>query len=207
MWTALQPLFQPGHFFAPQQVHFAAPTSSNKPSQESSKEKAKGKTKPKPKAADWSVEETKHLLHAWAPCFERLKGSSTRMCTAIWNEIYEDFKSSCDESERTLLQVKKRQQNLEYEFKQLKLKSSKTGKEGLNKIKENFPYYSIFDETMGYRDSVDPPKMNIESSSFVPSVSDAVSTPQPTSSGAKERKESSASTARKTTTNLQQVLA
>ena len=129
------------------------------------------------------------------------------MCTAIWNEIYEDFKSSCDENERTLLQVKKRQQNLEYEFKQLKLKSSKTGEEGLNKIKENFPYYGIFDETMGYCDSVDPPKMKIESSSFIPSVSDAVSTPQPTSSGAKERKESSASTARKTTTNLQPVLA
>ena len=46
----MQPLFQPGHFFAPQQVHFAAPTSSNKPSQESSKEKANEKTKPKPKA-------------------------------------------------------------------------------------------------------------------------------------------------------------
>ena len=109
------------------------------------------------------------------------------MRTAIWNVIYEDFKSSCDESECTLPQVKKRQQNLEYEFKQLKLKSSKTGEEGLNKIKENFPYYSIFDKTMGYRDSVDPAKMKIESSSFVPSVSDAVSTPQPTSSGAKER--------------------
>lgn len=130
------------------------------------------------------------------------------MCTAIWNEIYEDFKSSCDESERTLLQVKKRQQNLEYEFKQLKLKSSKTGEEGLNKIKENFPYYSIFDETMGYRDSVDPAKMKIESSSFVPSVSDAVSTPQPTSSGAKKgRKVLQVPPARKTTTNLQQVLA
>jgi len=60
----MQPLFQPGHFFALQQVHFAAPISFNKPSQESSKEKAKEKTKPKPKAADWSVEETKHLLHA-----------------------------------------------------------------------------------------------------------------------------------------------
>ena len=36
------------------------------------------------------------------------------------------------------------QQNLEYEFKQLKVKARKTGKEGLNKIKEGFPYYSIF---------------------------------------------------------------
>ena len=37
------------------------------------------------------------------------------------------------------------QQNLEYEFKQLKVKASKTGEERLIKIKEGFPYYSIFD--------------------------------------------------------------
>ncbi|KAL9982141.1 hypothetical protein ACROYT_G010950 [Oculina patagonica] len=55
--------------------------------------------------------------------------------------------------------------------------------------------FIIFDQTMGYRDSVDPAKMKIESSSIVPSASDAESTPQPTSSGARERKECSASTA------------
>ena len=87
-------------------------------------------------------------------------------------------------------QVKKRQQNLEYEFKQLKVKASKTGEEYLNKIKEGFPYYSIFDQTMGYRDSVDPAKMEIESSSFMPSALDAHSTPQIISSGAKKREES-----------------
>ena len=91
-----------------------------------------------------------------------------------------------------LPQVKKRQQNLEYEFKQLKVKASKTGEEGLNKIKEGFPYYSIFDQTMGYRDSVDPAKMEIESSSFMPSTWDAHSTKQTISSGAKEREESAA---------------
>ena len=68
------------------------------------------------------------------------------------------------------------QQNLEYEFKQLKVKASKTGEEGLNKIKEGFPYYSIFDQTLGYRDSVDPAKMEIESSSFMPSALDSHST-------------------------------
>ena len=67
-------------------------------------------------------------------------------------------------------QVKKRQQNLEYEFKQLKVKASNTGEEGLDKIKEGFPYYSIFDQTIGYRHSVDPAKLEIESSSFMPSV-------------------------------------
>ena len=130
------------------------------------------------------MQESKHLLHAWAPRFERLKGASNKARTAIWNEIFEEFKRSCDGSERTLPQVKKRQQNLEYEFKQLKLKASKTGEEGLNKIKENFPYYSIFDQTMGYRDSVDPAKMEIESSSFIPKSSVASSTPQLISSSA-----------------------
>ncbi|KAK2568403.1 putative nuclease HARBI1 [Acropora cervicornis] len=42
---------------------------------------------------------------------------------------------------------------------------------------------------MGYCDSVDPAKMEIESSSFIPSVSNADSTPQIISSGAKEREE------------------
>jgi len=93
--------------------------------------------------------------------------------------------------------VKKRQQNLEYEFKQLKVKASNTGEEGLNKIKEGFPYYNIFDQTMGYRDSVDPDKMEIESSSFMQSASlNADSTSQVISSGSKEREESAAGAAR-----------
>ena len=39
---------------------------------------------------------------------------------------------------------------------------------------------------MGYRDSVDPAKMEIESSSFMPSALDAHSTKQTISSGTKE---------------------
>ena len=63
--------------------------------------------------------------------------------------------------------MKIRQQNLKYEFKQHKLKARKTGEEGLNDIKENSPYYSIFYQTMGNRDSVDTAQMEIESSSFI----------------------------------------
>ena len=197
--------FNPGpcavlpNFFAPQQIRqqvkFSTPTiptAQHDSSRAKSSSKGNEKPKPKPKAADWSVAETKQLLHAWASRFERLKGASNKVRTAICNEIYENFRSSWDESERTLPQVKKRQQNLEYEFKQLKVKASKTGEEGLNKIKEDFPYYSIFDQTMGYRDSVDPAKMEIESSSFMPSALDAHSTPQIISSGAREREESAA---------------
>ena len=43
---------------------------------------------------------------------------------------------------------------------------------------------------MSYRDSVDPAKMEFESSSFMPSALDAHSTPQIISSGAKKREES-----------------
>ncbi|XP_078363291.1 uncharacterized protein LOC144647362 [Oculina patagonica] len=39
----VQPLFQPGHFFAPQQIHFIPPTPSNNPGKESSKGKANEK--------------------------------------------------------------------------------------------------------------------------------------------------------------------
>ena len=64
--------------------------------------------------------------------------------------------------------MKKRIQNLEYEFKQLKLRASNTGEEGLLRIKQNFPYYDMLDDIMGYRDSVNPDLMEIESSSFLP---------------------------------------
>ena len=36
----------------------------------------------------------------------------------IWNDIYSLYKERCPESQRTLQQVKKRQQNLHYEYKQ-----------------------------------------------------------------------------------------
>ena len=84
------------------------------------------------------------------------------------------------------------QKNLEYKFKQLKVKASKTGEEGLNKIEEGFSYYSIFGQTMGYRNSVDLAKMEIKSSSFMPSALDAHNTKQTISSWTKEREESAA---------------
>ena len=105
------------------------------------------------------------LLHTWAPHFQKLKSVSNKKRIRISKEIYEQFKSECAESDRTLPQIKKRQQNLEYEYKQLKLRASKTGEEGLNKIKEN--YFNIFEDVMGCRDSVDPNKMQVESSSFI----------------------------------------
>ena len=37
-----------------------------------------------------------------------LKGALNKVSTAIWNEIFQDFKSSFEDSERTLSQVKKK---------------------------------------------------------------------------------------------------
>lgn len=63
-----------------------------------------------------------------------------------------------------MVQVKKPQKNLEYEFKQLKQRTRSTGEAGIKSIKDGFPYFNVFDEVMGHRDSVDPSKMAIEGS-------------------------------------------
>ena len=61
----------------------------------------------------------------------------------MWNDIYSSYKERCPESQRMLQQVKKRQQNLEYEFKQFRQRSRSTGEDGIQKIKEGFPYFNI----------------------------------------------------------------
>ena len=61
----------------------------------------------------------------------------------MWNDIYSSYKERCPESQRMLQQVKKRQQNLEYEFKQFWQRSRSTGKDGIQEIKEGFPYFNI----------------------------------------------------------------
>ena len=91
----------------------------------------------------------------------------------IWNDIYSLYKERCPESQRTLQQVKKRQQNLDNEYKQLKQRTRSTGEAGIKKIKEGFPYFDTFDEVMGHRDSTDPSKMAIEGSSTFTSESSA----------------------------------
>ena len=83
---------------------------------------------------------------------------------ALWNEIYSTYKECHPRSTRTLAQVKKRQKNLEYEFKQLKQCIRSTGEAGIKSIKDGFPYFDLFDEVMGHHDSVDPSKMAIEGS-------------------------------------------
>ena len=147
--------------------------------------------KVKSKSADWTVNESKDLIRAWGPHYEKLKGVSNKDRARIWNEIYEGFRNKGHQDNgRVLPQVKKRIQNLEYEFKQLKLRASNTGEEGLLRIKQNFPYYDMLDDIMGYRDSVNPDLMEIESSSFLPirdcpvkSSESSTPTPPPPSNG------------------------
>ena len=127
---------------------------------------ASAKTKkPRVKSADWTEEETHELLEARAPKFSKLRGASQREKIKIWNDIYSLYKERCPESQRTLQQVKKRQQNLDNEYKQLKQRTRSTGEAGIKKIKEGFPYFDIFDEVMGHCDSIDLSKMAIEGSS------------------------------------------
>lgn len=122
---------------------------------------AKG-NKSRGKSADWTEEETFDLLQAWGPKYEKLRSASQREKIALWNEIYSTYKECHPRSTRTLAQVKKRQKNLEYEFKQLKQRTRSTGEAGIKSIKDGFPYFDLFDEVMGHRDSVDPSKMAIE---------------------------------------------
>ena len=63
------------------------------------------------------------------------------------------IKNAFPESQRTLQQIKKRQQNLEYEYKHLKQRTQKTEEAGIKIIKDGFPY---FDEVMGHRDCAEP---------------------------------------------------
>ena len=140
-----------------------SPSSATSSDSEVTNVTAKG-NKSRGKSADWTEKETFDLLQAWGPKYEKLRSASQREKIALWNEIYSTYKECYPGSTRTLAQVKKRQKNLEYEFKQLKQRTRSTGEAGIKSIKDGFPYFDLFDEVMGHRDSVDPSKMAIEGS-------------------------------------------
>lgn len=102
------------------------------------------------------------------PYYSRLRSASNKDSAKIWNAIYTAYKERCPNSERVLTQVKKRQKNLEYDYKHLKQRAQSTGEAGLKikRTKEGFPYFDFFDDVMGHRDSVDPSEMAIEGSSM-----------------------------------------
>lgn len=130
------------------------------------KSQSGGKKKAKAKSSDRTEAETRKLLTVWGPYYSRLRSASNKDSAKIWNAIYTAYKERCPNSEIVLTQVKKRQKNLEYDYKHLKQRAQSTGEAGLKRTKEGFPYFDFFDDVMGHRDSVDPSKMAIEGSSM-----------------------------------------
>ena len=146
-----------------------ARTASTSPLQ-SEEEWPKVKTnKARSKSADWT-DETQDLLEAWGPRYNQLRSASQKEKIKIWNEIYSSYKNAFPESQRTLQQIKKRQQNSEYEYKQLKQRTQKTGEAGIKIIKHGFSYFDYFEEVMGHRDCINPTKMAVEGSSIFTST-------------------------------------
>ena len=97
------------------------------------------------KSADWTEEGTLDLLQAGGSKYKKLRSASQREIIALWNEIYSTYKECHPGSTITLVQVKKRRKNLEYEFKQLKQRTRSTGEAGIKSIKDGFPYFDLFD--------------------------------------------------------------
>ena len=98
--------------------------------------KTSSEGKKKSKASDWTEEETRDTLELWGPKYDKLRSASNKERVKIWNDIFVAYKEKYPDSERTLPQVKKRIQNLEYEYKLLKQRSQSTGEAGFKKIKE-----------------------------------------------------------------------
>ena len=71
------------------------------------------------------------------------RGPPNSVSCGEFHDIYSSYKERCPESMRMLQQVKKRQQNLEYEFKQFRQRSRSTGEDRIQKIKEGFPYFNF----------------------------------------------------------------
>ena len=82
------------------------------------------------KASDWTEEETRDTLEIWGPKYNKLRSASNKDRVKIWNDISVAYKEKYPDSERTLPQVKKRIQNLKYEYKLLKQQSQSTGEAG-----------------------------------------------------------------------------
>ena len=137
-WTATWRFISPQHnprAQLPISVASTASTASTS-SLQSEEETPKGKTKKaRSKSADWTENKTQDLLEAWGLRYNQLRSASQKEKIKIWNEIYSFYKNAFPESQRTLQQIKKRQQNLEYEYEHLKQRTQKTGEAGIKIIK------------------------------------------------------------------------
>ena len=113
---------------------------------------------------EWSQAEEIALCKAWPKKYAKLKKASTKVKGQIWLEIFGEFIASV-ETQKDLEQMKTKTRSLESNFKEIKLRMSRTGEEGANKIKEKIDHiYELMDQYLSERDSVDPEKMKIMSS-------------------------------------------
>ena len=141
--------------------------------------KTSSEGKKKSKATDWTGEGTRDTLKLWGPKYDKLRSASNKDMVKIWNDIFVAYKEKYPDSERTLPQVQKRIQNLEYKYKLLKERSQSTSEAGFNKIKERFPYFNFLEDVMDHRDSVDPSNMATRGSSTFASEDRSNTSPSP----------------------------
>ena len=133
--------------------------------QRNSAEEAACQSDSRRKAVGWSKQETMYLLEIRKSCYERFQAASNKEKKKIWLQILASFQDECTANGvftgRNLGQIKKRIQNLEYEFKQVRKKLSSGEKDTL-RIKAAFPYYDVLNETLRLRDSSEQHRMNSE---------------------------------------------
>ena len=116
------------------------------------------------KRADWSDHEVIVLCQVWPKNYAKLKKASTKFKNKIWLEIYSEFLNEVD-TKKDLEQIKTKTRTIEKEFKDIKLRMSRTGEEGAAKVKEKIKdTYDLLDQYLSERDSIDPEKMSIISS-------------------------------------------
>ena len=119
------------------------------------------------------VEETRVLIEVWGESYAKLKGSSNANKKKIWNSIKTNFEKLCrtrnvDIGEKDADKLKKRIQNLEYEYRQKRARMCTTGEEGAKKIKGEFTFFDEMDDVLGCREGSNPERMSVESTALVP---------------------------------------
>ena len=136
--------------------------------EQGSSDRSRGKST-KRKKADWENQhENLALIDSWKTHFRALKKASGKMKSRLWLKIHTRFQDLCRErnvksDSKDLAQIKSRVKNLEYEFKQVKMRMNQTGEEGAEKIKKDCSYYEELNSFLGNRDAINPDRMNITS--------------------------------------------
>ncbi|EDO46989.1 predicted protein [Nematostella vectensis] len=109
--------------------------------------------KPRQKATNWGIEETRIFLEAWKTYYDSLETASYLGKNTIWNKIYEQYRSGCISDglsvNRNVYQLKKRVQNLTYQYKQFRGPTAACiDEETRARINKVFPYFDFFNDVI-----------------------------------------------------------